>query len=56
MNEYNDNYDEMVIRYDCRDHYRHTGEHNAPKDYNRAELSVWNDEVKQIQRDEAQSA
>lgn len=53
--EFNLNFDEMCIRYDCRFQHSKTGETEPAKNYTRAQLLVWNDEVKQIQRDEAQS-
>ena len=43
------------IRFDCRDHYRSTGELESFKTYNGFEQSIWDDEAQQIQRDEAQS-
>jgi len=49
------NYAAMLIRYDCRDHYRATGELESFKTYNKVEQAIWDDEVKQIMRDEAQS-
>lgn len=56
MTQYETNYAAILIRYDCRANYRATGELEAFKKYNKAEQAIWDAEVKQIQRDEAQSA
>ena len=55
MTEFNKEYEKMVIRDLCRFTYAATGELEAPKRYNKKERAIWDDEVKQIQQDEAQS-
>ena len=53
--EHEETFNEMLIRYDCRDTYRRTAsfEHNFT--YSEAQQKTWDDECKDIMKDEEQS-